>query len=209
LGTVGCGARHRGNDRYYDLDTLIAGATIMGSDQSQALQLATNGEGVEGLDVLHLLCHIGCDAISGARDGARATGADFSPIALERLRNLAEKCEVQVATVEPDSRDLAHDLDNFFDIVYATIDVLGWIDDIDAWMQSTSRVLRKGGQFVLVELHPLLLMIDSIDPLVIDFPYNFDGPHYVRGAGSYANRGGTCTRAATQYAHSVAEVVMA
>jgi ubiquinone/menaquinone biosynthesis C-methylase UbiE len=198
-----------GNDRYYDLDSLIAGGTLMGSDEAHALELATNGVGVTGLDVLHLQCHIGCDAITMARDGARVTGADFSTTALARLRDLAQKCDVHVTTVETDSRDLPHDLDNSFDLVYATIGVLGWIDDIDAWMQSASRVLRKGGRLVLVELHPLLLMFDSIDPLVIDFPYNFDGPHYFSGEGSYANRDAEVTWSTTQFAHSVAEVVMA
>lgn len=198
-----------GNDRYYDLDRLIAGGTIMGSDEAHALQLATNGAGVTGLDVLHLQCHIGCDAITMARDGARVTGADFSTTALERLRDLAEKCHVQVATIESDSRDLPHDLDGSFDIVYATIGVLCWIDDLDAWMQSTARVLRPGGRLVLVELHPLISMIDQVDPLVIDFPYNFDGPHYFRGEGSYANRDAQVTWAVSQYAHSVGEVVMA
>ena len=71
-----------GNDRYYDIDKLIAGSTIMGSDEARALALATNGVGVKGLDVLHLQCHIGCDTISMTRDEARVTGADFSKTAL-------------------------------------------------------------------------------------------------------------------------------
>ena len=181
----------------------------MGSDEARALDLATNGAGVNGLDVLHLQCHIGCDAISMARDGARVTGADFSATALRRLRNLATMCEVQVATVASDSHDLPHDLDGTFDLVYATIGVLCLIDDINAWMHSTSRVLRKSGKLVLVELHPLFLMIDNVEPLVINFPYNYDGTHYFRGQCSYANRDAKVTWATTQYAHSVAEVVMA
>ena len=41
-----------------------------------------------------------------ARQGAGVTGADFSATALERLRDLAARCGVEMDTVEADSRDL-------------------------------------------------------------------------------------------------------
>jgi ubiquinone/menaquinone biosynthesis C-methylase UbiE len=198
-----------GNDRFYDLEALIAGGSLMGADETAALLRATHGAGVVGLDVLHLQSHIGCDSITMARQGARVTSVDFSPTALSRLRVLAEQCGVEVTTVESDSRDLPHVLDNSFDLTYATIGVLCWIDDLDAWMASVARVLRPGGTLVLVELHPLLTMIDSVDPLVLDFPYDFDGGHVYSGTGSYANRDADVTWTTTQWAHSVGEVVMA
>ena len=198
-----------GADRYYDLEKLINGGTLMCSEERNALALATNGKGVSGLDVMHLQCHIGCDAITMARDGAKVTGVDFSPTALERLRALAQDCRVDVATIEADSRALPTALDGHFDIVYATIGVLCWIDDLDAWMGGVARVLKPGGTLVLVELHPLLTMIDSLSPLVVDFSYNNDGVHTYTGTGSYANRDADVAWTVTQYAHGLAEVVMA
>ncbi|HEV2427040.1 MAG TPA: class I SAM-dependent methyltransferase, partial [Acidimicrobiales bacterium] len=111
-------------------------------------------------------------------------------------------------TVEADSRDLPDSLAGRFDLVYSTIGVLCWIDDVDAWMASVVRSLRPGGALVLVELHPLLTAVDSIGPLVIDFPYGFDGPHVYSGTGSYA---GVETEPWTtvQYGHSLGEVVTA
>jgi ubiquinone/menaquinone biosynthesis C-methylase UbiE len=120
----------------------------MGAEERSAVDRATAGKGVGGLDVLHLQCHIGCDAISMAREGARVTGVDFSARALERLDDLAARSGVEVNTVEADSRALPHDLDDSFDLVYATIGVLCWIDDIDAWMRGVARVLRAGGTLV-------------------------------------------------------------
>jgi hypothetical protein len=76
-------------------------------------------------------------------------------------------------------------------------------------MSSVARVLRPGASLVLVELHPLLTMLDTVDPLIVDFPYAFDGGHVYRGTGSYANRDADITWTTTQYAHSVGEVVMA
>ena len=196
-----------GTDRYYDLDALVAGGTLMGSEEKAALDRATGEHGVDGLDVLHLQCHLGCDAVTMARRGARVTGVDFSPTALHRLRELAQRCGVEVATIEADSRSLPHDLDASFDLVYATIGVLCWIDDLASWMTGVARVLRPGGTLVLVELHPLLTMVDTLDPLVLDFPYTDDGGHVFSGTGSYANRDADVDWTTTQFAHSLGEVV--
>lgn len=198
-----------GPDRYYDLESLIEGATLMGDEEAAALARAAGPGGLAGLDIMHLQCHIGCDAITMARQGAKVTGVDFSPTALARLRELSIRCGVEVSTVEADSRDLPSDLEHSFDIVYATIGVLCWIDDIDEWMRGVARVLRPGGTLVLVELHPVLTMIDEIDPLVLNFPYLFDGGHSFSGTGSYANRDADVAWTTVQYAHGLAEVLMA
>ena len=78
---------------------------------------------VAGLDVLHLQCHIGFDAISLARRGARVVGVDFSPAALEKARTLMRRCELRVQFIEADATALPVDLHNRFDLVYATIGV--------------------------------------------------------------------------------------
>jgi hypothetical protein len=39
----------------------------MGAEEEEALERATSGKGGSGLDVLHLQCHIGCDAITMVR----------------------------------------------------------------------------------------------------------------------------------------------
>lgn len=198
-----------GDDHYYDLDALRAGATLMGDEELAALDRATDGAGVRGLDVLHLQCHIGCDSVSLARGGARVTALDFSPTALERVRELAAECGVAIETVEADATDLPHELDGRFDLVYSTIGVLCWIGDVDAWMRGVARVLRPAGRLVLVELHPLVTMIEGLDPLSVEFPYGFDGPHRWSGTGTYANRDADVAWTTVQFAHSVGEVVTA
>lgn len=198
-----------GDDSYYDLDRLRAGGTLMCAEELAALDRATRGAGVSGLDVLHLQCHIGADSISLARMGATVTSVDFSRTALDRLEVLAAECGVQIRAVEADATALPDELGTSFDVVYATIGVVCWIADIDAWMRSVARVLRPGGRLVLVELHPLVTMVESLDPLVVDFPYADDGPHVYRGAGTYANRDAAIEWTTVQHAHSVGEVVTA
>ena len=44
---------------------------------------------VRGKSLLHLMCHIGTDTLSWAREGANVTGVDFSPRAIATARSLA------------------------------------------------------------------------------------------------------------------------
>jgi ubiquinone/menaquinone biosynthesis C-methylase UbiE len=69
-----------------------------------------------------------------ARRGARVTGVDFSPVALAKAADLAERCGVKVEWVQADAAELPHGLDARFDLAYATIGAIGWIEDIGAWM---------------------------------------------------------------------------
>jgi hypothetical protein len=52
-------------------------------------------------------------------------------------------------------------------------------------------------------------MVAALDPLVLDFPYGFDGPHTYSGTGTYANRDADVSWVTVQYAHSLGEVVTA
>ncbi len=198
----------RGDDRYYDLDRLVAGGTLMGDAEQGALDAAV-GTDLTGRSALHLQCHLGCDAITLARWGATVTAVDFSATALERARALAEACGVALTTIEAEATALPPSLNGRFDLVYASIGVLCWIDDLEAWMQGVARVLRPSGVLVLVELHPLWNAVDQRDPLRVDFPYAFDGPHRFTQSGSYANREAEVTSTTVQYGHSLGEVVTA
>jgi SAM-dependent methyltransferase len=195
-----------GQDAYYDTEALVAGADTLREAEQAGVREAVGA--VAGLDVLHLQCHIGFDSISLARRGARVVGADFSPASLEKARALARRCGVDVEFVEADATKLPVELHNRFDLVYATIGVINWIDDLHAWMRSATAALRGGGRLLLVDIHPLLGMVAAPEPLRFDFPYANDGPRAFDEPGSYA--GADLPVAATEtieYAHSLGEVV--
>ena len=44
---------------------------------------------IQGLNVLHLQCHIGTDSLSLSRLGANVTGVDFSEVAIQEARQLS------------------------------------------------------------------------------------------------------------------------
>jgi SAM-dependent methyltransferase len=199
-------ASAHGQDAYYDTEALVGGADTLRESEVAGLREAVGA--VAGLDVLHLQCHIGFDSISLARRGARVVGADFSPGSLEKARALARRCEVEIDFVEADSTALPVELHNRFDLVYATIGVIGWIDDLGAWMRSATAALRGGGRLLLVEIHPLFTMVTSTDPFRVDFPYANDGARTFDEPGSYAGADLDVAATATvEYGHSLAEVV--
>ncbi len=191
-----------GQDDYYDAEALVGGADTLSRHENAAV-----GE-VSGLDVLHLQCHIGFDSISLARRGARVIGADFSPASLAKGRDLAERAGVEVEFVEADATALPPELHGRFDLVYATMGVICWIEDLAAWMRSVHTALRPGGRLVLVEIHPLYNMIGEREPLLLDFPYAADGPRRFEEPGSYADQGAdVAVPTEIVYAHSLGEVV--
>ena len=199
---------HGQGDPIYDTKALIAGADSLHEAEAAGVREAVGA--VAGLDVMHLQCHIGFDAISLARRGARVVGVDFSPAALEKARTLARRCEVRVDFVEADATKLPVDLHNKFDLVYATIGVIVWIDDLRAWMRSAAAALRGGGKLMLVDIHPLTMMLASVDPLAFDFPYGFDGPRSYDEPGSYAGADLPVSSTQTvEYGHSLGEIIVA
>ena len=202
-----------GDDSYYDIPALVRGDMTLRGLEADAVHAATDGRGVAGLDVAHVQSHIGIDSVHLARLGARVTAFDFSPTALMRLRELAALCEVDIRTVVADSQELgspAHAKSHGrFDLVYATVGVISWIADLEAWMRGAAALLRPGGRLVLVELHPLLCMPETIEPLVMDFPYANDGVRHYEGTGSYANPDADLAWSIDEYGWSLGETVNA
>ncbi len=189
---------------YYDVDALVGGRDSLHEAEDAAV-----GD-VRGLDVLHVQCHVGFDTISLARRGARVTGTDFSPASLAAAADLAGRCDVAVEWVEAESTALPRTLHGRFDVAYATIGVIAWIEDLGAWMRSVAATLRPGGRLVLVDLHPVLCMFASVDPLVVDFPYAFDGPRRFDEPGSYADPDADVAATETvEFAHGLGEIVTA
>ena len=203
----GAAAIH-GNDPVYDAEALVAGADSLSQEEQMALAASVGS--VDGLDVIHVQCHIGFDTISLTRRGARVTGLDFSPVALAKAEALALRSGVEVTWVRADAARIPADLHGRFDLAYATIGAICWIEDISAWMGSVAATLRPGGHFVLVEIHPLLNMVAERDAFSLDFPYEFDGPHRFNEPGTYADADAELPSSETiNFAHSVGETVTA
>lgn len=130
---------------------------------------------IDGLNVVHLQCHIGTDTVSLASLGAaHVTGLDFSPPAVDVARQLALDLGLPVEIVESDCYAAADILgQGRFDLAYTGIGALCWLPDIDRWAKVVADLLVPGGRLFVREGHPVLWSLDYEvpDALVIAHSY--------------------------------------
>jgi SAM-dependent methyltransferase len=154
----------------YDVDGLLAGR-----DDLRPWEDAELGP-VDGLDLVHLQCHIGTDTLGWARRGARVVGLDFSPTAIEAAGALFDRAGASAEWVVADVHQALEALGGrSFDVVYTGIGALGWLPDLEPWAQVVRTLLRPGGVLYLVELHPMWVALiedgRTICQPAIDAPY--------------------------------------
>src|SRR4029079_9654858 len=180
-------AVHAAGD-FYDLEGFKAGGWLIRPYEIELL-----GD-VTGKSLLHLQCHFGIDTLSFARLGARVTGADLSPDAIELARVLAGELGYPDARfVRSNLYDLPNTLDGTFDVVYTSRGVLGWLPDIRAWARVVAHFLAPGGTFFISEVHPVAQAFDDggVAPgeLRLRYPYwEHPEPLVFEVKGSYADR---------------------
>ena len=130
---------------------------------------------VAGLRGVHLQCHIGTDTVSLSRLGARMTGVDFSPAAVEQARAFAASLGEEVEFVQADVYAAADMLPNHaFDLVFTGIGALCWLPDVRRWARVVARLLAPGGRLFLREGHPMLWALDEPGTdrrLTVEYPY--------------------------------------
>ena len=172
---------------FYDLAGFRAGGVRL-----RPYEIELVGD-VAGRSLLHLQCHFGIDTLSWARLGARVTGADLSPAAVELARTLADELGFPEARfVCSNLYDLQDALDGTFDIVYTSRGVLGWLPDIRGWARVVDHFLAPGGRFFITEIHPVIQALEDEDvgpgELRLRYPYwEHSEPLVFDVKGSYAD----------------------
>ncbi|RJT94901.1 class I SAM-dependent methyltransferase [Arthrobacter frigidicola] len=167
------------------------------------------GGTVSGLDVCHLQCHIGTDSLSLARAGARVTGVDFSPAALQSAARLADRLGIDATWVESDVLESRAAVAGDFDLVYTSIGTINWLPDLDRWASQVAALLRDGGLFYIRDGHPALYSIDEhAEGLQLRYPYFGDGEAQLwDDATTYAGDGRVDHQRTYQWAHPLSEII--
>src|SRR5438876_1506839 len=114
---------------FYNVEGFKAGGV-----QLRAYEIEEVGD-VAGKDLLHLQCHFGLDTLSWARLGARVTGVDFSPVAIDLAGRVADEIGIDARFVESDLYALPDVLHEEFDVVYTGRGAICWIPSIERWAQ--------------------------------------------------------------------------
>lgn len=169
---------------------------------------------VQGKDLLHLQCHFGLDTLCWARLGAHATGADFSPAAIDQASALADEVGLDARFVCSDLHDLPDHLSETFDVVYTSRGVLGWLPDLDRWAQVAAHFVKPGGFFYITEAHPIANVFDDdegMTDLRLRYPYfSHADPLLSKTHGSYADRSASVDQAVQyNWNHGLGEIVTA
>ncbi|WP_234988116.1 bifunctional 2-polyprenyl-6-hydroxyphenol methylase/3-demethylubiquinol 3-O-methyltransferase UbiG [Demequina sp. NBRC 110056] len=174
-------------------------------------------QGVAGLDVCHLQCHIGTDTLSLARAGATVTGVDFSRPALDAAADLAQSLGLDATWVHTDvlsARDAVTAVmgeEAAFDLVYTSIGAIGWLADLDRWAAQVAALLRPGGLLYLRDGHPALYALDEeAEGLVTRYRYFPNGRAQAWDeATTYVGDGTIASTRTYEFPHPLSETVNA
>lgn len=168
---------------------------------------------LDGLNVVHLQCHIGTDTVSLARLGASSvTGLDFSGSAVQAATALAGRAHVNCSFVEADLYDAVEALGARFDLVYTGIGAICWLPHIRPWAEVVAALLKPGGRFFMREGHPVLWSMcepraDGL--LVLEYPYfEADGVIFEEDT-SYAGTATVAQPRAMSFNHGLGEIFTA
>ena len=146
-------APHHAASEFYAVERFLSTKDSLGE-----IEKAEAGS-VDGLSICHLQCHLGLDTLSLAARGATVTGLDFSAESLRVARDLATRSGIAADFVQADVLDAAETLDATYDMVFTTRGVLMWVNDLTSWAENCVRLLRPGGVFYLLDIHPLAMVL--------------------------------------------------
>lgn len=140
---------------------------------------------IKGKTLLHLQCNSGQDSLSITNHlGAKVTGVDISDEAIAFAQKLSTDSGIPAEFIRSDVYDFFEQNETQYDIIYASYGVMMWLSDLKAWGQGIANSLKSGGRFVLVEFHPVSLMIEEGWQIKYDY---MGGTHieFENGVGDY------------------------
>lgn len=193
---------HHVESAFYDMPGFLSGKSSL-----KSIELDLLGD-IRGKSLLHLQCHFGQDTISLARMGASTTGVDFSEAAIDKAKELAIKTNADAQFICTDIYQLPEVLDKQYDIVFTSYGTIGWLPDMDKWAAVVDRFLKPGGQFIIVDFHPVVWMFDN-EFSHIQYPY-FNKEAIVETlSGTYADRDAPIQESEIGWNHPLTEILNA
>ncbi|HTN45003.1 MAG TPA: class I SAM-dependent methyltransferase [Flavipsychrobacter sp.] len=190
---------HIGSD-FYDQEGFIKGKSSLKDIERTLL-----GD-IKGKSVLHLQCHFGQDTLSLARMGAQVTGVDLSSEAITLAEQTAAQLGIDADFICCNIYDLPKHLEKQFDTVFTTYGTVGWLPDLTIWAQLVARYMKPGANFIFVEFHPFIWMLDN-NFSQIQYSY-FNTETIIEAEnGTYADKQADIRLEAVSWNHSLDEVI--
>ncbi|MFW9820630.1 MAG: class I SAM-dependent methyltransferase [Candidatus Thorarchaeota archaeon] len=141
------------------------------------------------------------------------TGIDFSSEGIRLAKLLARQANIEAKFIESNIYDLPMVLFEKFDIVYTSIGVLCWLNDLKQWGKIIANYLKKGGFFYIAENHPFANVFDNesieIKELQLYYNYFYDpNPMEFVADGTYATDGPKFKpKKEYEWSHSISDII--
>lgn len=187
---------------FYQMDAFKKGATSL-----QKIELNALSDKVAGKKLLHLQCHFGQDTLSFARMGAKATGIDLSPKAIDLARSLNEELGLDASFVCSNLYDLPQHLNEKFDIVFTSYGTVTWLPDLSKWAKVIRHFLKEEGLFYMAEFHPAFYMFDHDTHQIAYRYFGAETPYVEYEEGTYADRNAAIKQKEYFWCHSLHEII--
>ncbi len=145
---------------------------------------------LQGKELVHLQCNSGQDTLSLAARGAKVTGVDISDEAIAFATKLSADSGIPGTFVRTDVFDwLEAAQPESFDRVFCSYGAVMWLSDLVPWGKGIAKILRPGGLFVVIDAHPMMMVLGESLELKYDYgggvQVDEPGVHdYVAGAGT-------------------------
>ncbi|HJP12542.1 MAG TPA: class I SAM-dependent methyltransferase, partial [Gammaproteobacteria bacterium] len=148
------------------------------------------------------------ELISVKKAGAgRCVGFDISDEFIKQGERLKQAAGVEIELVCSDIYDLDNSYNNQFDLLYITIGVLGWLQDLATFFTILDRLLRPGGQILVYEMHPILELFEEDSGGTIRNDYFNKKPYLEEGANDYMNPNAVIKSPSYWFHHPLAEIL--
>jgi len=117
-------------------------------------------------------------AVAFAMMGAEVTSCDISQKQLGNAKKWIDELNLDIRLIKQDTMKLEALADEQFDLVFTSNGVHVWIYDLDAMYRNINRILKRGGLYIMREVHPFMRPFeDDILNLKIKKPYSDIGPY--------------------------------
>lgn len=150
-----------------------------------------------GKDLLHLSCNNGIELITMIKKGARyGVGYDISQKFIDEAKSYAKAGNVNCQFFQSDVFDLTPEKTGTFDIAFTTVGAFCWYPDISLFFDKIAPLIKSGGYFYCLEIHPMINLLqwpdnegfDPNHPLNVEYSYfrkdpieSNDGCDYIGG----------------------------
>lgn len=187
-------AEAHAKSRFYNVPGFLKGDTSL-----KEIELKEMPE-VNGQKLLHLQCHLGLDSLSWARKGAKVTGVDFSPVAIEEANRIKNEAKLDAEFVCQDIYEFDRSSSETYDIVFTSYGVLDWLPDLPAWANLIAKHLKPGGHFYIAEFHPIFDLISG-------YSYFHQEVADVEEDGGYVSEQNVTVEKMMTWSHSISDVL--